>query len=227
MNFEVYGNGEEVIFLHGWGQSLETFYPIKKYFSNNKIYLVDLPGFGKSRNPEEYNLDYYVAILRKFIIENKINNPIILGHSFGGRIAIKYSSIYNVKKLILVNSAGIIHHGFKYKVKVFLYKFLKKIGIKINMGSSDYKNCNDELKKVLVSVTNESLIDAMKKIEAQTLLIYGSNDQITPVADAKLIEEYIRNSALVIIPNAAHFSYLDNPIYFALVLESFLMSDIK
>ena len=225
MYYQEYGKGKPLIFLHGWGQSHETFLPFVKHFDDYRVILVDLPGFGKSPDPIYYNLDYYVHKLHTLVIEKGYDKPIIVGHSFGGRLAIKYASKYDVSKLILVDSAGIKHHGFRYYCKIYWYKLKKRLGMKPKGGSTDYQNASNIMKKVLISVTNESLINCMKKISCSTLLIFGEKDSVTTVADARVMEKYIRNSGLVVIPEAGHFSYLDRPNYFLLVLDSFLSSD--
>ena len=223
--YQEYGKGEPLIFLHGWGQSHETFLPFIKHFNDYRVVLVDLPGFGKSLEPIYYDLDYYAQELHALVIEKGYEKPIIVGHSFGGRVAIKYASKYDVSKLVLVDSAGIKHHDFRYYCKIYWYKLKKKLGLHPKGGSTDYQNASSIMKKVLISVTNESLISSMKNISCSTLLIFGERDEVTKVADAKVMEKYIRNSGLVVIPEAGHFSYLDKPKYFLLVLDSFLSSD--
>ena len=124
------GRGPDLVLLHGWGCDGKIFSGIVSelmpYFT---IYNVDLPGFGNSDEPKNYyTLDDYVDMLIDFINKFKINNPIILGHSFGGRIAIRFTSKTNLtKKLILVDSAGIKPKGyFKTKLKILKYKLKKK-----------------------------------------------------------------------------------------------------
>lgn len=225
MYYEEYGEGQTLIFLHGWGQNLKTFYKMKDHFEDYHCILIDLPGFGQSEEPKGYSLDYYVNELRRLIDEKNLRDFVLIGHSFGGRIAIKYASKYCVKKIILIDSAGIIHHNYKYFFKVMLYKVKKRLHIQNNMGSSDYLQASPVMRRVLCSVTNESLIEAMKRINAQALLVFGEEDTITPVDDGRIMEKYIRDSGLVIIPRAGHFSYLDNPNYVYLVLDSFIVGD--
>ena len=127
--FEKTGSGNPIILLHGWGASSTIFESITNILKTKyTIYTIDLPGFGKSDEPDKpYNLDDYVDLLYQFIIDLDIYNPILLGHSFGGRIAIKFASLYNVSKLILVDSAGLKQKNFiKTKTKILLYKLKKK-----------------------------------------------------------------------------------------------------
>lgn len=234
--FQKEGYGDSIILLHGWGTDSTTFNDIinilkQKYL----VYAIDLPGFGKSAEPDKYyTLDDYVNLLREFIKDKNIKNPIILGHSFGGRIAIKYASIYKVSKLILVDSAGLKPKNYlRTKIKILVYK-LKKKWYKLtknvmkynrivnSSGSSDYKNASIAMKRTLSKVVSEYLDRRLKKIEAETLIIWGKNDDVTILRDAKKLNKKIKNSGLIIIDGSGHFPYLDNRYYFNIILKEYL-----
>ena len=87
--YEKYGNNEQsIIILPGWGNTRETFNNIINYFKDNyTIYILDYPGFGNSKPlNQELNIYDYAFIIKNFMKQNNINNPIIIAHSFGGRI---------------------------------------------------------------------------------------------------------------------------------------------
>ena len=110
--YETYKNGlNNIIFLHGWGTNQNTFIKQVDYLKeNNNLYLMDFPGFGLSSEVEtDFNLETYVDLLRSFIIDLNINNPIIIAHSFGGRVLIKYLVNNDIKAAIFISSAGIKH----------------------------------------------------------------------------------------------------------------------
>src|SRR5690554_4250014 len=171
INVEKSGTGKSnIILLHGWGQSIKTFKQVNIHLQSFfTVYNIDLPGFGLSDKPT-YAFDTldYANTLKDIIDNYLIDNPIIIGHSFGGRVAIKYTAIYqNVRKLVLVNSAGIVNRKkIKYYFKVYAYKILKKCfslpilkqykeKVLKNFGSNDYKNADEIMKKILVKVVNE------------------------------------------------------------------------
>ena len=87
------GEGNPVILLHGWLCNLETMMPIANSLSQNfKVYLVDIVGFGKSDLPKHpLNTDDFGDFLKEFVEKLEIKNPILIGHSNGGRMIIKYS----------------------------------------------------------------------------------------------------------------------------------------
>ena len=226
INYKTIGDGKNIILLHGWGSSIEIFNELITHLKDRYcVWAIDFPGFGNSEEPKRvYGVIDYMACLRLFIRENKIEDPIILGHSFGGRVAIKYANYYDIDRLILVDSAGIKKRSVRYYYKVFLYKLLKKLGINKDMGSEDYKNASDMMKKILIKVVNEDLKKEIRNIKCETLIIWGKNDLITKSSMGKKMSKLIDNSGLVIIPNAGHFSFIDNKSYFNLVLDSFLAS---
>ncbi len=212
INYVIKNNNSNItiLFLHGWGKNLESFNNVIKYIDYNYI-LIDLPGFGKSSILYPLNILEYTQILREFIIKLKLNNLIIVGHSFGGRIALKYASKYDLLGLILVDSAGIKpKRNIWYYLKIYLYKILKKCKIKNNFGSNDYKNANNIMKQTLIYAVNEDLVNVIKDIKVKTILIWGVNDNITPIKDAILINKLLKNSILYKIPNANHFPFNDN-----------------
>lgn len=226
-----------MIFLHGWGQNKETFNNITKNINNSTIYQLDLIGFGESHEPyKPFNLNNYCLFLEQFIKDLNIKNPILIGHSFGGRIAIKYASRNkNIKKLILINSAGIKQKSIKRSLLVLKYKIKKKYYqitrnlIKYNQitntsGSIDYINSTPIMKATLSKIVNEDLKKDMRKIKTNTLLIWGKNDLVTPYKDAILMNKIIKNSKLITL-NTDHFSYLKKEKDVTNIINTFIGSD--
>lgn len=234
--FEKTGSGNPIILLHGWAASSTIFESITNILKTKyTIYVIDLPGFGKSEEPDKpYNLDDYVDLLYQFIIDLDIYNPILLGHSFGGRIAIKFASLYNVSKLILVDSAGLKQKNFiKTKTKILLYKLKKKYykitknvikynDLLINSGSTDYKEASVIMKKILVNVTNEYLDKYLKDITCDTLIIWGKKDDVTPYYNAVKLKKKIKNAGLVTLEGVGHFPFIESKKTFNKILKSYL-----
>lgn len=235
------GEGKQaVLLLHGWGQSSHSFQEVRTFLEKSfTVYSVDLPGFGLSDKPNyPFNTADYAEVLKGTIDELGIQTPIIIGHSFGGRVAIKYTSLFNeVKKLVLVDSAGIVHRKpLSYHVKVYTFKFLRRFfslpllkkykdRVLSKFGSNDYKQADDLMKQVLVRVVNEDLRNDLPKIKCPTLLVWGTNDYVTPLKDAYIMRELIPDAGVVEIKGGGHFSYLDNLPYFLRVLAVFFNED--
>lgn len=241
-HYTVQGEGAPIILMHGWGCNLTTLQSVEKVaMENHKVYNVDFPGFGESQEPSQvWGVEEYTQLIEQFVKAENIENPILLGHSFGGRVGILYSSRNKVNKLILVDAAGVKpRRSLKYYFKVYTYKLGKKLmpliygkeraqqridAMRAKRGSSDYNNASPMMRAILSKVVNEDLKEKMPLIKAPTLLIWGENDTATPLRDAKIMEKLIPNAGLVSFPGCGHYSFLDNPFQFAAVLRSFLNS---
>lgn len=245
IHYERVGNdsGRDVVLLHGWGSQLEIFkHIVRKLEPDFRVYALDFPGFGGSNAPnEEWGVNDYTLFLEAFVKEFNIQNPILMGHSFGGRVAILYSSRNEVNKLVLIDSAGIKPaRSFKYYLKVYSFKLSKRIlpvllgkekaNILIEQyrkksGSSDYNAAAGIMRKILVKVVNEDLKRVMPQIKAPTLLIWGENDTAAPVKDARIMEKLIKDSGLVVLKNTGHFSFIEKPGEVNIILDAFLNDD--
>lgn len=242
-HYNVSGEGRPVVLMHGWGCNHTTLASIERvlvpYF---KVYNVDFPGFGESSEPDTvWGVEKYTQLMEKFLKSENVNNPILLGHSFGGRVGILYASRNNVYKLVLVDAAGIKpRRSLKYYAKVYAYKFLKHALPAIlgkdkgeemlnkyrkRSGSSDYSQASPRMRQILSRVVNEDLKHAMPSIACPTLLIWGTNDTATPLSDAKIMERLIPDAGLVEFPGVGHYSFLENAYQFNAVLNSFLEKD--
>ena len=234
--YEKIGKGIPIIFLHGWGCSTETFKVVAKdIVEKYTVYLIDFPGFGRSIEPDFIiNIKGMADLLNSFICDLNIVNPIIVGHSYGGRVAGEYASKNeNISKLILIDSAGIKRFKFNkffkikiYKFKKWFYKVTKRL-MKYNeliskSGSVDYINSSFIKKKMLVEAVNYDQKKVFAKVRCETLLLWGEKDYSTPLKDGIKISKLIKNSDIVIIPSAGHFPFIENYSYFIKVLKSFL-----
>ena len=244
INYEEYGEGEPVVFLHGWLTDLETMRPIStNLMKTHKVFLVDVVGFGKSSLPKEpLNSNDFAEFLKEFLDALKIKNPVLIGHSNGGRIIINAvgKNMVKAKKIVLIDSAGIKpKRSAKYYLKLAIFKtgklFLNllpntnkikefKDRLRNRVGSSDYKASPTVLKDTMKIILNEDVKDILPNIKVPTLLIWGGMDEATPISDAKIMEKLIPDAGLVEYPYSSHFSYLENLENCKLVLDSFLNS---
>ena len=224
INYEKVGSGQPVIVMHGWGQNLEMMYSIVGALKDNyQVFNIDLPGHGQSDEPlSPYTIDDYTTFLEEFIAKNQIEQPIIVGHSFGCRIAIRYASRNdNLKKLVLTGAAGIMpKRSIIYYFRVYVYKFFKlfkdvpfvKHYIREMMesgGSEDYRNSSPIMKEVLKNTVNTDLTPYLKDVKVPTLLIYGSKDDATPLWMGKVMEAEIKEARLIVYEGCSHYAYLE------------------
>lgn len=234
MYYEIIGEGKPVLFLHGWGQSLNTFKKVSEILKDDfQIILLDFLGFGMSDSLEEViSLNNYVTHIESFIKFLKIQSPIIVGHSFGGRVAIKYTAMNRVDKLILVDSAGIREKKLKKTIKIYKYKLLKRLyyifskekyfELTKNSGSQDFRKASPVMKGVLIKVVNEDLKKYLKLINVKTLIIWGIFDKETIFSHGQIMNKYIKNSKLISFYNSGHFPYIDEEQKFIREVKEFL-----
>lgn len=244
INYIIEGTGSDVLLLHGWGGSIQTMMPIFNILKDKcRVTVLDLPGFGESDVPgRPWNSYDYAECIKKFIDKTGLKSIILFGHSHGGRISIILSGKYNmVKKLVLIDSAGLISkRKAKYYLKVYSFKLLKKLYTAFSWGkskeeklekfykkygSADYKQSQGVMRQTMVKVVNDNLESLLTEIKNPTLLVWGENDQDTPLYMGKIMEDKIQDSGLVVFKGAGHYSYIDCYDQFKAVINSFLKDD--
>lgn len=237
--------GAPVILMHGWGCDHTTVASIAKALeSGMHVYNLDLPGHGKSQEPDSpWGVDAFTVLVEKFIKRLGIKKPALIGHSFGGRISILLSSRNETGKVMLVDAAGIKpKRSLKYYFKVYSFKVMKKLiltvygkeeGVKrieqrrAKAGSADYRNSSPMMRAVMSRCVNEDLKHVMPKIKAPVLLIWGEEDTATPMSDARTMEKLIPGSGLVSFPGCGHYSFLDNAYQFRAVAREFFKDELN
>lgn len=235
IHYELYGNkGKSAILLHGWGQNTEMMAFIGEYLKKHfKVYNLDFPGFGLSDEPMvAWGCEDYTNFLHNFCTKLKIDNPILIGHSFGCRIALRYAHKYDVHRMVLTGAAGIKDdHSVSWYIKTYSYKLAKKLFPEYakkyseKLGSSDYKNASGVMRQTLVKVVNDDVKDLLKDINVETLLVYGDKDEATPIEKGRLMEKLMPEATLVVFENDDHYAYIHQANRFCAVLDAFLKRD--
>ncbi|MGI6265182.1 MAG: alpha/beta fold hydrolase [Acutalibacteraceae bacterium] len=238
------GSGPVVLLLHGWGAPGETYRLIVDHLSAYcRVIVPDLPGFGGSEEPEKpWNLDAFVDFAEAFAAQLELDEAILMGHSFGGRMIIKWMNrpgrTLRVKKIVLLDAAGIKpRRSLGYYIKVYRFKaakwFFRLPGIRRlfpnavenarkKHGSADYQQASPVMRQSMVMAINEDLTALLPGIDASTLLIWGENDTATPLSDGKLMEQKIPDAGLVVLAGAGHFAFAERWGQCARVLDAFL-----
>jgi pimeloyl-ACP methyl ester carboxylesterase len=230
-----------LIILHGWGSLKERWLEVKSLVSQDiNVVVMDLPGFKKETELSRVlDLDDYVDWFKEFAQE--FDEPFfLLGHSFGGRIAIKFAAENpeRLKGLILVSSAGIIpKKKFSRNIvsktaqfgKVFsfvpFYKLFRKGFYKYILRRTDYIQAEKlpYLKETFKNVIKEDLRQYFSKIKTRCLIVWGDKDDMTPLSDGRLMAQEIPNSRLEILRGIGHFPYTQNPKLLAKKIRKFVI----
>jgi len=225
--------------LHGWGTSLDAFAALTEDLPRSfRVTAFDFPGHGGSGMPVgTWTVDDFVALTLEVMAGLGMERPSILGHSFGGRVAIKLAAAHPeaVDRLVLVDSAGVPPSRTTGRM---LKRAASRIANAVGRGlgrpgrairrrivgriaSPDYLNAGP-LRDTFLAIVKEDLRPALRLIQAPTLLVWGESDEETPLADARTMEKLIPNAQLLVLRNAGHFSYLDQYGRFRLAVIPFL-----
>jgi pimeloyl-ACP methyl ester carboxylesterase len=232
-----------IIILHGWGLSAKRFAPLVSVFKKRgyRVLAPDFPGFGESSMPTKpYSLSDYVVFLEDYLTKNKVGRFVLIGHSFGGRVSLKFCLKPRpyLAGLILTGTPGVTPVA---KRKLFLFIALAKIGKfffsiwplsrmqeKIRLwyyylvGAREFYRADGVMRETFKRIVQEELVSYMKHVTVPTLLVWGQMDQITPVWIAQKMHEEIKNSKLIIIPERDHGVPFKDPELFVLRVEKFL-----
>ena len=219
------GEGIPVLLLHGWGSSYDVYGGVISALCDRcRLVAVNFPGCGGSDTMKEpWTL-----------------NPIMIGHSHGGRVILKMAAagLVSPPKIVLLDSAGLIpKKSLKQKCRAKSFKAIKRVltlpGLKghteglldkarKHYGSADYNAAPEVLRKTMVSLVNTDLRDIIGNISCPTLLIWGENDTATPLSDAEIIKSLIPDSGLCVIKDTGHYSFCEKPYEAAAILRSFI-----
>ncbi len=234
------GKGRTVLIMHGWGANLEAVAPIIGALeARAEVLALDMPGFGQSSPPpSRWSSTDYARFVKAFLAAQGVSELDLIGHSFGGRVAICLAADpgpVRIGRVILVDAAGLRpRRRPSYYLKVSLAKVGRVIALlgtpgkylqerlRQTLSSTDYLNTSETMRETFRAVIAEDLEELLGKIKAPTLLIWGSRDEETPLWMARRMEEKIQNSGLVVL-DGGHFSYADQPQQFARVVNHFLV----
>ena len=242
INYTDTGTGTPVLLLHGWGSSCEVYKGVISTLSSRcRLVAPDFPGCGGSDTMNEpWDLDRYCDFVLKFMKAVNLENPIMMGHSHGGRVTLYMTAKGMVipEKIVLLDAAGLIpKKSLKQKCRAKSFKVIKAIltlpiiekfsgdlldKARRHYGSADYNAAPEVLRKTLVSLVNTDIREHLPNIKCPSLLIWGENDTATPLADAKIIESLIPDSGLCVIKGTGHFSFCEKPYEANAIINSFI-----
>ena len=232
-----------VLLLHGWGVDSSLYHLLIDHLSDYcRVIAPDLPGFGKSEEPATpFTPDDYADFVAAFATELGITEAVLMGHSNGGRVAIKLLSRkptpFTVKKAVLIDSAGLpAHHSFSYYRKVYTFKILKFFcslppfkqlfphaveKARKRHGSDDYRKASPLMRRSMVLALEEDVTPLLPKIDASTLLIWGRTDTATPLTDGKTMKRLIPDAGLAVL-EGGHWAFAEQFPLCGRILDSFL-----
>ena len=213
--------------LHGYLSNKESFAPQIEYFS--KFYRVtapDFPGMGGANALGcPFSVSDYADWTERFLEEQGIKNPLVIAHSFGGRVAVKLLARGRVDKAVLTGCAGIVRkRTLRYKMKVRAYRIVKKLAPKYaekHFGSAEYRTLSPVMRESYKKIVNEDLREEAKTIERPVLFVCGTEDRETPLSSAQIYHACVKDSRLLVLEKCGHFAHIENPLAFNAAAEEF------
>ncbi|MEK6659237.1 MAG: alpha/beta hydrolase [Campylobacterota bacterium] len=196
----------DLIILHGWGSNKNL---MKQFFSPymdsfRHIY-IDLPGFGSSTCNLALTTKDYARVVELLMIHLNASKDIIVGHSFGGKVAL----LLEPEVLVLVASAGIyVPKPFKVRAKIALFKFLKIFGLakfREFFVANDAKKLSEPMYQTFKNVVDENFSDEFSSYKGKALLCWGRDDTATPISSANKIDKLIKDSKLIVYEGDHYF----------------------
>ena len=236
------GEGIPVLLLHGWGSSFEVYRGIMGALCDRcRLVAVNFPGCGNSETMSEpWNIDDYCDFVEEFIKAVGLDNPILIGHSHGGRVIMKLVGLGRLSppKIVFLDAAGLIPkksprqrrraRSFKMIKGVLTLPIIRSFSgglldkARRHYGSADYNAAPEVLRKTMVSLVNTDLRELLPNIKCPTLLIWGETDTATPLEDAKTIESLVPDAGLCVIKGTGHYSFCERPYEAHAILRSFI-----
>jgi pimeloyl-ACP methyl ester carboxylesterase len=220
-----------LVILHGWGQNKSHWTDIstmiKRTERDTTIVTLDLPGFGSEPLVSaNWGIPEYSEWVENKVLELKLNDVILLGHSFGGRIS-SYIAKDNpswLKAIILYGAPCIYRPTNKTKFKIRLHKLLKALGLRksktgnAELNEADQKGLGNIFRKAVVFDQTEEL----KRINIPTLIVWGEKDDVSELRIGKEINTLIKNSKLIVLESLGHNAHLENPNIFYGTIKKYL-----
>lgn len=241
LHFREFGEGQPLIILHGlFGFSDNWQTHAKKFADYYKVILVDLRNHGHSSWSDDFSYNLMAEDLNELITENNFLNPLIIGHSMGGKVAMTFAQKYpkSVEKLIVVDMgikaypphhqhilAG-IHALDLTKVTVrseaeqILKEYIESDGVRQFLLKNLYWREKGKLAwrmnvEILESEMDE-ILSPLPSIDVftPTLFIRGEFSNYILDEDFEEIESMFHDAELITIPNAGHWVHAENPELF-------------
>lgn len=235
--YQKVGSGKNLVLIHGWGTDVSTFWPLVDLVKDKfTLWLVDLPGFGRSDLPKKvFTVSDYAKIVAGFIKKNNIEKPVLFGHSYGGKVAIKLAGLYPnlLDKLILEGSSGIKPQKTFFQILVYplakvahfllpdIFHLRSRVRQKLYKKlESDYADAG-AMKETFLKTHAEDITPDLAGIKTQTLVIWGEKDRAVPLRYGKKIYQLIKNSKLIILEDTGHFPHIKLPERIASYVKDF------
>ena len=237
----------DVVLLHGWNLSKETFEPLFDAFTKAgfHVHSFDFPGFGREQAPNKpWHVVDYAEFLKRYLDAHRIKKALIVGHSFGGRVVLKFVQLYPsmVSHLVLSGTPGF---SPVLKRKMLFFFILAKIGSFIfsipplsifqdwakrllyyASGSREFFKAEGSMKQTFKNVVVDDLLLPMQSVTVPCLLLWGEFDVMVPLSIMHRMAEVMPTATVKVIAEADHGVPFKEPQVFVSYVQAFLKGTI-
>lgn len=187
---------------------------------------IDMPGFGNSTCNMALNTEDYATILESFLSMIEADKTVIVGHSFGGKVA----TLLQPDVLVLVASAGIlVPKPFKVRAKIALFKLLKFIrlsALRRFFVAPDAQGLTPVMYETFKNVVNEDFTEKFRAFKGLALLCFGRQDTATPLWTAYKMAEVMDNARVVEF-DGDHYFFLEQSASVAKEIETTVLKSLE
>lgn len=224
------GEGEDLVFLHGYLACKESFYyQIEALSARFRVTAFDFWGMGRSAPLREaWSVSDYAAHTLALLDELGISRAFLLAHSFGGRVALKLlaGEPQRFPYALLTGCAGIPpRRGAGYAVRVKAYRAVRRVAPRFaekHFGSAEYRTLSPVMKESYKKIVNEDLTPCLSRIRSRVLYVFGERDTATPPYMARILHTGTAGSELIFLRGCTHYCFCEQPARFnAVALEFF------
>ncbi len=220
---EQFGEGPlQVLALHGWGRDRRDF---DDSLQGLDAVALDLPGFGASPEPvESIGASGYASLVAP-VLDVFEEAAVLVGHSFGGRVAVHLAAARpdKVAGLVLAGVPLLRRTGAGSGISPLPYRMIRMLhraGVvdddrmekaRRRYGSADYRAARGVMREVLVTVVKESYETELDRISQPVRLIWGADDTDVPLEIAERAMQHLSNGHLTVLEGVGHHVCLEAP----------------
>lgn len=236
------GRGQPVILLHGLGMTKETWQPsFAALAANYHVYAIDQIGFGRSDKPElDYKIATFVDFLHGFLVSQDLGKATLVGSSLGGWIALEFAVQHPdlVDRLVLVGSAGLpwLHPApvdfkptslaaIRALMEALVYDKTRVTEPIVRQVFADHLRNNDgsTIQRTFAGFASSRFLDGrLASIRVPTLVVWGREDEMIPLAAGEQLRDGIAGAQLVVLDHCGHIPHVEKPAEFTRAVLEFL-----
>lgn len=249
LHFNTIGEGQPIVLTHGVFGSGDNLVTVSKAIAEKgyRVYLVDARNHGRSDHTPEMTYSLMAADFHEFLNNQKLVNPVIAGHSMGGKMVLQYSQNYdNYSKMVVIDIAPrhyTPHHDHilnglraidlkvvktRREAEDVFSKFVSDPGERQFILKNIYRSDAGFAWRINVEAIAQNIenigakIELKRKVNKPALFIAGAESNYVGEDDEKLIRTFYENSYIVHIKGANHWVHASKPKEFVETFTKFL-----